>query len=122
MRIPIQYALSYPERLENTLPRIDFHRLGELHFEDPDFSKFPCLDLAFQAAKAAGTVTSVLNAANEVCVEEFLNKRLRFIDIAKVVEKVMGRHRNKRQPALNDILSADAWARQEADRAITRMQ
>ncbi len=122
MRIPIQYALSYPERLMNTLPRIDFHRLGKLHFADPDFRKFPCLDLAFHAARAAGTVPSVLNAANEVCVEEFLHRRLRFIDIAKVVEKVMGRHRTIRQPLLNDILSADAWARQEASRAITRTQ
>jgi len=114
MRIPIQYALTYPERLTNTLPRVDFYKLKALHFEAPDFKKFPCLRLAYQAAEKLGTVPAVLNAANEMCVENFLNKKLNFMSIPKVIEKVMARHRTITRPQLRDILEADTWARVEA--------
>ncbi|MFA5350116.1 MAG: 1-deoxy-D-xylulose-5-phosphate reductoisomerase [Candidatus Omnitrophota bacterium] len=114
MRIPIQYALSYPERLVNKLSGIDFYRLNKLHFEKPDLEKFPCLGLAFQAARQLGTMPAVINAANEVSVNNFLNKRISFLTIPKIIEKVMRRHRRIADPVLPDIMAADAWAREEA--------
>jgi 1-deoxy-D-xylulose-5-phosphate reductoisomerase len=121
MRIPIQYALSYPERLQSGLSGIDFLRLKELNFERPNFKNFPCLRLAYQAARESGTAPSVLNASNEVCVEEFLKRRLPFIFISKVVEDVLSRHRNKTHPDLKDILEADAWARNQAHESINKL-
>lgn len=122
MRIPIQYALSYPERLNSGLSGIDFFRLKKLNFERPDFNNFPCLKLAYQAARELGTAPSVLNASNEVCVEEFLKRRLAFTSIPGVIADVLGRHRNKSQPDLKDILEADAWARREAYNIIDRLR
>ncbi len=121
MRIPIQYALSYPERLPNAFSSIDFYKLKELHFEAPDFRRFPCLRLAYRAAEELGTTPAVLNAANEVSVEAFLNKRLRFISIPNVIENVLDRHRNKTNPDLNDIRQADVWARNEAHNIIEEL-
>ena len=118
MRIPIQYALSYPERLPNVFPSIDFCKLKELHFRAPDFKRFPCLRLAYRVAGELGTMPAVLNAANEVSVAEFLRQRLAFISIPKVIEKVLDRHRNKINPDLEDILEADSWARSQAHRVI----
>jgi len=114
MRIPIQYALSYPERLFNKLPGIDFYRLNKMHFEKPDLKKFPCLALAYQAARQLGTMPAVLNAANEVSVNNFLNRQIDFLTIPKIVEKVMRRHTRVVNPDLSDIMAADIWARQEA--------
>ncbi|MDD5561098.1 MAG: 1-deoxy-D-xylulose-5-phosphate reductoisomerase [Candidatus Omnitrophica bacterium] len=114
MRIPIQYALSYPQRLVNSLEGIDFYRLSELHFEKPDSDKFPCLKLAYRAAEDLGTMPAVLNAANEVSVHSFLNKRIDFLSIPEIVEKVMRRHRRIADPDLTQIMAADAWAREEA--------
>ena len=114
MRIPIQYALSYPERLFNKLPGIDFYRLNKMHFEKPDLKKFPCLALAYQAARQLGTMPAVLNAANEVSVNNFLNRQIDFLTIPKIVEKVMRRHTRVANPDLSDIMAADIWARQEA--------
>jgi len=121
MRIPIQYALSYPERLANSLPTIDFCKLKELHFEKPDFGKFPCLGLAYRAAAALGTSPAVLNAANEVSVGEFLDKRLEFISIPRVIDKGLDKHRNIAKPDLTEIKAADSWARQEAYNIIERL-
>ncbi len=121
MRIPIQYALSYPQRLKNALPEIDFYKLGALHFEKPDFKKFPCLGLAYEAAKGLGTLPCVLNAANEAAVAEFLKGELEFRYIPEVNAKVMRSHANKLDPGLSDILQADTWARQEARKAIRRL-
>lgn len=121
MRIPIQYALSYPVRLESELCGVDFYRLKNLHFQKPDFEKFPCLELAYRAAKKSGTAPCVLNAANEVSVEQFLENHLRFIYIPRVIEKVLKRHRKKNNPNLNDILEADFWGRQEAYKVIQQL-
>lgn len=121
MRIPIQYALSYPERLANSFPSVDFCKVGSLEFFAPDFQKFPCLGLAYRAAAQLGTVPAVLNAANEICVREFLNKKLHFLTIPKIIENVMERHRNKIKPKLGDILEADSWAREESYRLICRL-
>lgn len=122
MRFPIQYALSYPKRLRNNLPRVDFYRLKSLNFEKPDFDKFPCLGLAYQAAKDLGSTPAVLNAANEVSVNSFLDKRIGFLAIAEIVYKVMHRHRRVDNPDLAQVMQADAWARQEAKNIISRKQ
>lgn len=114
MRVPIQYALSYPQRLPNKLAGIDFFSLSKLHFAKPDFNKFPCLELAYQAARDLGTMPAVLNAANEASVERFLKKKINFLTIPKIVEKVMRRHARIANPNFEQIMSADTWARQEA--------
>jgi 1-deoxy-D-xylulose-5-phosphate reductoisomerase len=118
MRIPIQYALSYPERLANRAKRLDFFKVARLNFYPPDLKKFPCLALAYRAAGQLGTMPCVLNAANEVSVEAFLRKKLKFMAIPKVIEKVLDRHKNIKRPALRDIFQADAWAKNEALRVI----
>jgi 1-deoxy-D-xylulose-5-phosphate reductoisomerase len=114
MRIPIQHALAYPQRLPNSLAGIDFYGLSELHFAKPDLGKFPCLELAYQAARDLGSVPAVLNAANEASVDRFLNKKISFSTIPKIVQKVMRRHTRIASPNLQQIMGADAWARQEA--------
>lgn len=121
MRIPIQYALTYPERLASKLPSIDFCAVKKLSFQEPDFKRFPCLGLAYRVAQEEGTMPCVLNAANEVSVEEFLKNGLDFISIPKVIEKVLSRHRNKRAPDLEDVLEADSWARREAYKIIDKL-
>jgi len=121
MRIPIQYALTYPQRLTNKLPGIDFYKIKRLTFQEPDFDKFPCLGLAYRVARQGGTMPAVLNAANEVSVAEFLKNGLDFVSIAKVIEKVLNRHQNKIAPDLDEILVADAWARLEAYRVIRNL-
>ncbi len=114
MRVPIQYAMSYPERLSNDIGRIDFAKLGSLTFEKPDFERFPCLRLAYEAAGAGGTMPCVLNAANEVCVNAFLNEDIKFISIPEIIEKTLKAHENIKEPELKDILAADSWAREKA--------
>ncbi len=120
MRIPIQYALTYPERFATRLKPMDFFSLSRLDFQKPDFKKFPCLGLAYRAAEEKGTMPAVLNASNEVCVAEFLRNRIKFISIPKIIEKILGRHRNTVNPGLGDILEADNWARREADKIINK--
>jgi 1-deoxy-D-xylulose-5-phosphate reductoisomerase len=121
MRIPIQYAISYPQRLPCGFSSVDFFKLERLTFGKPDSKKFPCLELAYQAAKEKGTLPCVLNAANEVSVDEFLKKRINFVSIPKVIEKVINRHTNKKQPTLDDILEADRWAKKEAYKVIDKL-
>ena len=112
MRLPIQYALSYPERLANPhLPRLDWSLINSLTFEQPDFNTFPCLSLAIAAGKKGGTYPAVLCAADEVTVELFLSQRIRFIDIARLVGQVLAEHQAIAHPTLEQILGADAWAR-----------
>jgi len=114
MRLPIQYAMFYPERPPSELPRLDISNMGPLTFEAPDLGKFPCLQLALEAGRKGGTYPAVLSAADEVAVDLFLEERIRFVDIARVVEEVLGRHQSIRQPSLEQILAADAWARESA--------
>jgi 1-deoxy-D-xylulose-5-phosphate reductoisomerase len=111
MRIPIQYALSYPQRLKSDLPPLDLIKLKSLNFSEPDMSGFPCLRLAFQAAASSGTYPCVLNAANEVAVDEFLKGRIDFISIAEVVERVLTRHKGISEPGIEDILASAEWAK-----------
>jgi 1-deoxy-D-xylulose-5-phosphate reductoisomerase len=115
MRFPIQYALTYPDRAPNsTLPKLDWSQVSGLLFEQPNYDSFPCLKLAIEAGKKGGTYPSVLCAADEVAVEHFLKKKLRFTEIARLVEQVLGQHQNIEHPGMEDILAADGWARGEA--------
>jgi 1-deoxy-D-xylulose-5-phosphate reductoisomerase len=111
MRYAIQYALTYPERIAAGLPSLDLARTGCLTFRVPDEKRFPCLALAREAAKRGGTMPAVLNAANEVAVQNFLEKRIRFSGIWHLVGKVMDKHRAVRDPGLDEIVDADGWAR-----------
>ncbi|MDP3880530.1 MAG: 1-deoxy-D-xylulose-5-phosphate reductoisomerase [Dehalococcoidales bacterium] len=114
MRLPIQYALSYPDRLENpALPRLDWSVIDNLSFEQPDFDAFPCLKLAIEAGERGGTYPAVLCAADEVAVELFLSRRIKFTDISRLVEQALERHKNTVHPTIEDILEADERARQE---------
>jgi 1-deoxy-D-xylulose-5-phosphate reductoisomerase len=113
MRLPIQYALSYPSRLANLqLPRLDWSRVNQLTFEEPDFDTFPCLRLAIEAGRKGGTYPAVVCAADEAAVELFLSQRIKFVDIATYVEKVLERHQASSHPTLDEIMAADAWARE----------
>jgi 1-deoxy-D-xylulose-5-phosphate reductoisomerase len=118
MRIPIQYALSYPERWENAFHPIDFSKLKSLTFSKPDLEKFPCLEMAFEAAKKGGTFPCVLNASNEEVVWAFLNGRIDFIDIPEIIEKVLSKHRGIKNPNLEQLLEQDIWAREETKKLI----
>jgi 1-deoxy-D-xylulose-5-phosphate reductoisomerase len=115
MRIPIQYALSYPQRWSNSeLTRLDWDKINSLNFEPVDYDRFPCLKLAIDAGKSGGTYPTVLCAADEVAVELFLNDRIGFTDIAKIVQRTLEQHQIIRQPSLEEILAVDAWAREWA--------
>ena len=114
MRFAIQYALTWPERVDSGLPHLDLAQSGGLHFDVPDESRFRCLALAREAANAGGTMPAVLNAANEVAVKRFLDGQIPFSGIWQVVETVMKKHSIVNEPALDDILEADKWARQIA--------
>lgn len=116
MRLPILYALSWPNRLQADLPLIDFVKLGSLTFEKPDFETFPCLPLAYEALKIEGTMPAVLNAANETAVEMFLQSAIDFIEIPKLIEKSMIVHKTKLNPTLEDILQADQETRERIKR------
>jgi len=118
MRIPIQYALSYPKRMDSGLKTVDLCRLGQLNFHAPDLEKFPCLSLAMDAARQDGTCPCVLNAADEIAVEAFLEGRIKFSTIYQVIEKVMKQHQNIQNPSIEDILQTDQWAREHAQREI----
>jgi 1-deoxy-D-xylulose-5-phosphate reductoisomerase len=118
MRLPLLYALSWPDRLYTDWPPLDLVKAGQLSFRDPDHSKYPCMDLAYAAGRAGGTMTAVLNAANEQAVALFLEERIHFLDIPRLIEGVCDRHRsnNRAEPGLEDIIEADHWARQEVSR------
>lgn len=114
MRVPIQYALSYPGRkLLNTEP-LDLVKLGTLHFAAMDFARYPLLQLAYECGKAGGTYTAVLNAANEVAVEHFLAGSIRFLDIERIVKLTCDAHSAIQEPSLEEIFAADSWARSRA--------
>ncbi len=114
MCFPIQYAVTYPDRLPNRLEPVDFAKLGTLTFEAPDPVKFPALRLAREAGEKCGTLPAVLNAANEIAVDLFLNDRVRFPSIWGIVEETMLAHTNTTTPTLDCILDADTWARAKA--------
>jgi 1-deoxy-D-xylulose-5-phosphate reductoisomerase len=118
MCFPIQYAVTYPDRLPNTLRPLDLAAVGSLTFQAPDAEKFPALRLAREAGTKGGTLPAVLNAANEIAVPAFLEGRILFPSIWHTVEAVMQRHVNHEHPTLEDILRADAWARATAQEEV----
>lgn len=111
MRIPIQYALTYPQRFSNPFPKIDFTKIEPLIFAEPDNNKFPGLALAYEAGKAGGTAPTVYNAANEIAVQLFLEKRIKFYDIPMLIESALKKHHPFSEYSLEDVLFVDEWAR-----------
>ena len=114
MCLPIQYALTYPERVRSDRVQTNFAKLGSLTFEEPDTDRFPAVNLARRAGEIGGTLPAVLNAANEVAVEAFVNRKISFLQISELVKHVMERHVVAEHPSLEQILAADSWARKEA--------
>lgn len=114
MRAPIAYAISWPERVESGVERLDLSKVGDLTFEEPDCERFPCLRLAYDALSEGGSMPAVLNAANEIAVHAFLKHDLKFTAIAEVVERTMSAHEKRRAVSVDEILEVDAWAREHA--------
>ena len=121
MRIPIAYALSYTERLDLIMPRLDLASVGMLTFEKPDMKKFPCLSHAYDAIREGGTLPAVLNSSNEVAVRAFLQRRIGFLDIEAIVRETMERHKVRHIDTIEDVLVADNWAREEAERVVSKI-
>ena len=111
MKVPIQYALTYPGRVKSNFPRIDFKQLKNLTFDEPDLEKFECLKLAYDVIKAGGSYPIVLNGANEAAVELFLNGKIKFIDIPALIKSAMDKHENHVSPSLENIVEIDSWSR-----------
>ncbi|NJK37225.1 MAG: 1-deoxy-D-xylulose-5-phosphate reductoisomerase [Oscillatoriales cyanobacterium SM2_3_0] len=118
MRLPLLYALSWPERIYTDWEPLDLVKAGNLTFKAPDDRKYPCMQLAYGAGRAGGSMPAVLNAANEQAVALFLAEKIQFLEIPQLIEQVCDRHQvdNCSQPALEDIIHADQWARQEVTR------
>ena len=114
MKIPIQYALFYPDRIGNNFSRLDLTKIGQLAFRKPNFNKFPCIKLAYQALELGGTMPAVLNGANEIAVNAFLNNQISFSTIPQIIQNTMKEHKPKHNPNISDILDADYWAREKA--------
>src|SRR5216110_3746910 len=122
MCFPIQYAITWPDRVPNSLPPLDFGKLAELKFARPRYDDFPALGLARRAGETGGTLPAVLNAANEIAVSAFLEKRMSFPRIWQAVEQVMNAHASVAHPDLDEILRADQWARAEAGRHVKALK
>ena len=116
MRTPIAYGLAYPERIAAGVEPLDLFKVGQLDFVAPDFERFPCLALAYQALRTGGTAPAVLNAANEVAVEAFLNRKISFLDIPRLIADVLNAHSGEAVNTLEDVLMADKQARVAAQK------
>lgn len=112
MKVPIQYALTYPKRIANGFPKLDIFEAGNLTFEKPKIDKFPCLQLAYDAIKIGGTMPAVMNGANEIAVARFINKEIGFLDIPRLIENTMNTYTVIDSYTLDDVLQADKWARE----------
>ncbi|MCM0591015.1 MAG: 1-deoxy-D-xylulose-5-phosphate reductoisomerase [Gloeotrichia echinulata IR180] len=124
MRLPLLYALSWPDRIYTDWERLDLVKAGNLTFREPDHQKYPCMGLAYAVGKAGGSMPAVLNAANEQAVALFLAEKIHFLDIPRCIELVCDRHQNDNciNPSLDDILAADKWARQEVLAASEKLE
>ena len=118
MRLPIQYALSFPERWEARLPRLSLTQMGALHFVEPDLEQFPCLRVALEAASVGGSACTVLNGANDTAVHAYLEGQVAFVEIPRVIAETLEQHAPIAHPTLEDILAVDAWARTTAQELI----
>ncbi|MGZ8256432.1 MAG: 1-deoxy-D-xylulose-5-phosphate reductoisomerase [Gallionella sp.] len=122
MRTPIAYGLAYPERIDSGVAPLDLFKVAQMNFVAPDFARFPCLALAYQALRAAGTAPAVLNAANEIAVAAILDQRIAFLDIAKIIDAVLNQLAVLPVSCIADVLHADAEARTAAMAQIVRMK
>ena len=118
MKIPIQYALSYPKRFGSDSKKLDLAEIKNLSFSKPNFELFPCLKFAYDAGIAGGTLPAVLNAANEIAVYAFLENKIKFLDIQKLIKKMLQEHNIKKNPNLNEILDVDKKVKEETKRII----
>ncbi|MFH5183206.1 1-deoxy-D-xylulose-5-phosphate reductoisomerase [Paenibacillus sp. TAB 01] len=114
MRVPIQYALTYPDRLPTPSQPLNLAQIGKLHFREMDYERFPCLKMAFESGQAGGTATTVFNAANEAAVDLFLKGQIRFLQIEDIIADALDKHETIAAPSLEQILEADQWARKMA--------
>ena len=114
MCLPIQYALTYPDRAASERVQTNFPKIASLTFEEPDVERFPAIELARRAGEIGGTLPAVLNASNEVAVEAFVNRKINFPQITETVRRTMDAHKVVSHPTLEQILEADSWARLEA--------
>ena len=122
MRVPILYALSYPNRLKLDSERLDFSMISSLNFKKVDFKRYPAVRLAYEAGKQGGSMPAVFNAANEVAVDAFINKKIKFLSIELIIEKTINAHTIIMDPSLEEVLEADKWARQYANLLINRKE
>lgn len=122
MRVPILYALSYPNRLKLDSERLDFSMISSLNFKKVDFTRYPAVRLAYEAGKQGGSMPAVFNAANEVAVDAFINKKIKFLSIELIIEKTINAHTIIMDPSLEEVLEADKWARQYANLLINRKE
>jgi 1-deoxy-D-xylulose-5-phosphate reductoisomerase len=122
MKLPILYCLSWPERLETPWRRLDLTTVGQLTFRAPDPAKYPCMELAYAAGRAGGTMPAVMNAANEQAVALFLDEQVHFLDIPRLIDAVCERHKADltANPSLDDVLAVDAWSRGAVREAAAR--
>ncbi|MBS1257414.1 MAG: 1-deoxy-D-xylulose 5-phosphate reductoisomerase [Candidatus Scalindua arabica] len=119
MKVPIQFALTYPDRENGNTKTLDLAKLGTLNFQKPDMDKFPALRLGYEVVEKGGTMGATFNAANEVAVQSFLNNKIKFTDITKTVEHVMKEHNFIKDPTLQDIMGADEYARKETKKCLS---
>ena len=119
MCLPIQYALTYPQRKEGACEHLDFKKLNTLSFEEPDFEKFPTLRIGFEIARTTGTAAVVFNAANEMAVELFLNGSIRFLNIFDLIQHCLDKHAVEKVESLEQLLEIDNWARREVNKCLT---
>ena len=118
MKLPIQYALTYPDRVAGDCPRLDFEKQLDLEFHPPDFDRFPALELGYEVARLGGTTGAVLNGANEAAVAAFLNREISFTDIVAACREVLDNHEYESDPSLEALLARDVWARKEINKWI----
>ena len=118
MKTPIQYALTYPKRFQNFSKSLDLAEIKKLEFSEPDFEMFPCLKYAYEAGTIGGTLPAAMNAANEIAVQAFLDNKIRFLDIARLVRKMMDEHKIIKNPSLNEILETDKKTKEETNKII----
>ena len=118
MKIPIQYALSYPKRFKLNSKKLNLTEIGKLSFEEPDFERFPCLKYAFDTGKIGGSMGAVLSAANEIAVYAFLDEKIKYLDIAKIIKKMIDEHKVIKNPDINQILDVDKKIKEETRKII----
>ena len=118
MKIPIQYALSYPKRFQNNMEKLDLKKISKLNFREINHELFPCLSYGYEAGKATGTLPAVMNAANEIAVKYFLQDKIKFLDIPRLIKKVMDEHKLIKNPSLDEVLEVDKKTKEDVEKQI----